>query len=304
MILLAEKAAGGHNSTAAFPHFHFEARAELITEGQAKRLAELDASVQIGLQTSNPQAAALLDRGWDRKKFLQGVNLLNRYGVSFGLDLIYGLPGDTLSGFKKSLDFALSLYPTNLDIFRLSLLPGTTLYERRKELGLKARTEAPYLVESTPGFTPQAMEEAENLAKYTDLFYNKGRAVAWFIQVLRPLNLMPAHFIIEFSHYIKKSAKKALDMSNKELESLQLAFLRQCYNRAGKAIVLPAVEDLVHYHSAWGRALAEGESSILHLHYKPAAILSEEALDIETFVKTHRQHPAAYRLDNAGLKPA
>jgi acetyl-CoA carboxylase biotin carboxylase subunit len=90
--------------------------------------------------------------------------MLNKEDLSFGLDLIYGLPGDSLAGYRKSLDFALSLYPNNLDLFRLSVLPGTALRDRAEELGLKYQSEAPYEVISTPEFSAADLAAAETAA--------------------------------------------------------------------------------------------------------------------------------------------
>ncbi|GMO67878.1 MAG: hypothetical protein Ta2A_15860 [Treponemataceae bacterium] len=137
-LIYSQTAASG-----AGTHWHFEVRSELLNRRQAHGFAKIGASVQIGLQTANPKAAALIgrggfDSGFDAAKFRAKINLLNDAGVTFGLDLIYGLPGDTLDDYKKSVDYALSLYPNNLDMFRLSVLPGTALWDNAAELGLNA----------------------------------------------------------------------------------------------------------------------------------------------------------------------
>jgi radical SAM superfamily enzyme YgiQ (UPF0313 family) len=263
-------------------HFHFEARAELLTPGQVKRFAQLNCSLQIGLQTFTPQAAAHLDRGYNKEKFLRGVHLLNQYGIHFGLDLIYGLPGDTYGGFRQSLDRALGLYPDNLDIFPLALLPGTTLSDRAAELGIRAAADAPYLVESTATFSAADMRRAAELAGKAEIFYNKGRAVAWFLQVLHPLKAKPAAFLERYD--------------GGPIE----AYVAEQYRRAGKQHLIPAVTSLIAYHTAWGRALAEGAETTLTLHYDPEALLSEDAMDLEYFVENYRQRKATYTMDSDG----
>jgi coproporphyrinogen III oxidase-like Fe-S oxidoreductase len=94
-------------------HWHFEVRAESLDRDLARRFAELGASLQIGLQTARPEVAAKIGRPLDRGLFASKIGLLNEEGAVFGLDLIYGLPGDDPDGFRSSLDFALSLYPNN-----------------------------------------------------------------------------------------------------------------------------------------------------------------------------------------------
>jgi hypothetical protein len=203
--------------------------------------------------------------------------VLNEEGAVFGLDLIYGLPGDSLAGYRRSLDFALSLYPNSLDMFRLAILPGTSLFDRAAEYGLLADSEAPYLVRSTPDFSAGDLENAERLSQAADLFYNRGRAVAWFNHVLKPLRIKPSNFLESFAAYTKTAGAVS------SIEKLQLVFLEERYRKAKKDTLLPAVRDLVRFHGAWGRALAEGTSTEINFTYHPDDVLGECALDLETF---------------------
>jgi radical SAM superfamily enzyme YgiQ (UPF0313 family) len=264
--------------------WHFEVRGELLNRDQVRRFARLGASLQIGLQTANPKTAALIGRSLNPGLFSSRIQLLNDAGVIFGLDLIYGLPGDTLAGYRKSLDFALALYPNNLDMFRLSVLPGTVLWERAREFGLKAQAEAPYELISTPDFPVSDMARAEQLSAAADIFYNQGRAVAWFNQVLYPLRMKPAVFLEGFAAFLKVN-------SPEDIEQVQLAYLKQAYTRAKKQHLLSAVSDIVRFHGAWGRALAEGLSTDITFHYHPDAVLGEGAMDIQEFAASCRQTP-------------
>ena len=142
----------------------------------------------------------------DRKAFSRGIALLNEAGVVFGLDLIYGLPRDDLAGFSRSLDFALGLQPNHLDVFRLSVLPGTTLAEEAGAYGLVATEGPPHALVSSPGFPPAALARAALLARACDVFYSRGRAVSWFLQALRPLGARPAAFLGRFGAFLGEAA--------------------------------------------------------------------------------------------------
>ncbi len=80
-------------------HFTFEIRAELLDKELAESFAELHCSLQIGLQSSQVDVLKNVNRSLNTKQFSDKIGLLNKYGAVFGLDLIYGLPGDTLHGF-------------------------------------------------------------------------------------------------------------------------------------------------------------------------------------------------------------
>jgi radical SAM superfamily enzyme YgiQ (UPF0313 family) len=275
------------NPDAAGIHWHFEARAELVTRAQARRFADLGASLQIGLQTSNPEVSAKIGRVLDIKRYCSRIDILNQEGVNFGLDLIYGLPDDTLSGYRRSLDFAVSLSPNNLDLFRLSVLPGTCLWDWGEQLGLKWNSNDPYELIETSTFTASDLEMAEKISVAADIFYNRGRAVAWFNQVLGPLRM-------KASVFFEKFAVNTGDLNKKdtlEIEKVQLGFLENQYLHKKKAELIPAVKDLVQYHGAWGRALAEGKTTEVFLNYDPDLILGEAALDLEAFVSSVKKQP-------------
>lgn len=117
-------------------HFTFEIRAELLDEEMADLFAQLNCSLQIGLQSSDQDVLKKIGRRFDIELFSNKVMLLVNKGVPFGLDVIIGLPEDTIEKFKRTIDFCVSLKPSNIDCFLLSLLPGTELAERAGELGL------------------------------------------------------------------------------------------------------------------------------------------------------------------------
>lgn len=113
-----------------------------------------------GLQSTNPEALALLNRRIPEDVFVARIGLLRRLKpeAQISLDLIYGLPGDNYEGFRKSVDFAYSLNPSKLYLSHLLLLPGTPFWDRRAELGLEHSDEPPYMVRSNRQFTAADMK--------------------------------------------------------------------------------------------------------------------------------------------------
>ena len=59
---------------------------------------------------------------------------------------------------------------------------------------------------------------------------------------------------------------------------------------------MPALRDIVTFNGAWGRAVAEGETSRFILSYDPDGVLGPQALDLAAFVRSARSRPAAYVL--------
>ena len=280
----------------------FEVRAELLNKALVRRFAALDCSLQIGLQSARSETLACVGRpGFDRREFARKIAMLNQAGVSFGLDLIYGLPGDRLSDFEEGVDFALGLGPNHLDIFPLALLPGTELAERAAELGIEAEGEPPYLVRRTRELPPADLEKAAALAMAADRFYTAGRAVGWFDAARRPLRFSPAVILKEFGSY--SAARGGRGLGNNRgpddplsIEAEQLGFLEAAYEKAGLGGLFPALRDLVRLHGAWGRALAEGEESLLALSYDPEEVLGAAAAGLAAFVRSATRSSSEWRI--------
>ncbi|MEW6319468.1 MAG: radical SAM protein [Acidobacteriota bacterium] len=133
---------------ASNPHgtkFMAEIWAEFVDEELARLMkAARFEYVEVGLQSTDSETLAGIERRLRLQPFLDGVRWLREAGVPTELQLIYGLPGDTMESFWRSLDFAYDLRPFHLNAFRLLVLPGTELREKAAQFGLRYETHAPY----------------------------------------------------------------------------------------------------------------------------------------------------------------
>ncbi len=246
-------------------HFHFEARSEFIDAEMARLFARTTCSLQIGLQSADPRVNRNVGRHFDRAAFARKIALLNEAGAIFGFDLIYGLPGDTLQGFAASLDFAIGLLPNHLDIFPLSVLPGTPLAARARTMQLQHLARPPYTARSAPGFPARDMARAAALATACDIFYSRGKAVAWFGTITAPLRLSPSAFFQIFWRWLKRQRGLTVtetDLSDDEIWQTQRAFVTHMYGRHKIRRLLPAALDLLDYHYYYAATLLAPPSYI------------------------------------------
>ena len=303
MLKIIEKKAPGM-------FFYFEARAEFIDRELARAFARIPCCLQIGLQSANPEVLKNVHRTLDKKKFTKNIGFLNEEGVTFGFDLIYGLPGDNYSGFCESIDFALALYPNNLELFCLSVLPGTDLHDAAKGFGLEWESEPPYHVLRTPQFSEKDLEKAEKISLATNLFYTKGRAVAWFNSVLYVLREKPSVFLQKFEEFLGANQLAAAvppfanahstqpsaayerlrrdfmaGADSFQIEEIQLAYIKKRFAEKHLERFFPAAEDLIRIHSALGRCTFDGTESTFTTHYHPDDVMSEYGTDIEFFTE-------------------
>ncbi len=243
--------------TAPLIHFTFEVRTEYIDNEIAELFAQINCSLQIGLQSALPEVLSKVNRKIDPDKYAEKISLLNANGVIFGLDLIYGLPGDTLEGFKQSLNFALRLQPNHLDIFPLAVLPGTALYDDAHSFNLNFLEEAPYTLISSSGFSESEMKYAESLKNSCNIFYNCGGAAGWMFMVLETLDIEPSELLESFIKFT--SNKKITDESSRDtITDLQTSFVRELFTENDILNLFPVMDDLIKFHGALNNALFAG----------------------------------------------
>jgi len=283
-------------------HFFFELRSEFIDAELAGLFAALRCTLQIGLQSADDAVLRRISRSIDPEDFEAKVLLLHQAGATYGFDLIYGLPGDTLAGFHASLDFALSLAPNHLDIFPLSVLPGTRLHETAPGFGLEYLRKIPYTVLASPTFSAADMGAAARTARACDLLYNQGKAVPWFALVLEALDLAPSELFSRFADFLDMHPGTEIDVT-----ALQVAFLATCFPDPKVAAV---AADLVSY---FGRSGALLEAAALDpegthvcqasFHHDPQALLGqlESGLtDLVALAEVLPEHPCRAMLQVVG----
>jgi len=92
--------------------------------------------ISFGMQTANPEHLRLLERQHDPIDVIEAVKWARQAGFEqINLDLIFGLPSQSLSQWQSSLDFAIGLKTEHLSLYALTVESGTPLF-RWVNLGL------------------------------------------------------------------------------------------------------------------------------------------------------------------------
>jgi oxygen-independent coproporphyrinogen-3 oxidase len=92
--------------------------------------------ISLGMQSASQSELTLLERQHTLEDVIRSVDWSKTAGIAdVNLDLIFGLPGQSLSTWMISLETALSLQPEHLSLYALTLETGTPL-QRKIESGL------------------------------------------------------------------------------------------------------------------------------------------------------------------------
>lgn len=85
--------------------------------------------VSMGLQSANDNELNAIGRIHNVEKFLRAYTLLKEKGIeNINIDLMLGLPRQTLESAEESVKFALSLKPEHISIYALSVEKGCKMY--------------------------------------------------------------------------------------------------------------------------------------------------------------------------------
>ncbi len=124
--------------TITFKHFDINSNYEATVEANPgtlnrEKLESLLSSginrISIGVQSFNNDLLEFLGRIHSSKEAVQAVNMAIEAGFrNISIDLIYGIPGQTLDIWQETLDKAVSLEPAHISTYELTYEKGTVLY--------------------------------------------------------------------------------------------------------------------------------------------------------------------------------
>ena len=108
----------------------FEANPDSVTPRLLKKLrSEGFNRVSLGVQCDDDRILQAIGRPHTYEEAVQAVRMIRRAGFrNLSLDLIYGLPGQSLEGWQNTLQNVLDLKPEHISCYGLKVEEGTPLY--------------------------------------------------------------------------------------------------------------------------------------------------------------------------------
>ena len=109
--------------------YTFECNINDITEPLIRKLINEGINrLSIGVESFNKEKLAFMERTADFKDVLEKINLIKTLGITnINIDLMYGIPNETLNVLKKDLKQILKLNPTHISTYSLILEDHTKL---------------------------------------------------------------------------------------------------------------------------------------------------------------------------------
>ena len=107
-----------------------EANPGTIDAAKIEALLSLDVNrLSVGVQSFSDRELAVLGRIHSSDEALRSIELIRKAGLkNFSIDLMYGIPGQTMESWRKSLTKAAELSPSHISAYELTPEENTPLY--------------------------------------------------------------------------------------------------------------------------------------------------------------------------------
>jgi len=131
--------------------------------------------LEIGIQTLNPEIANNISRKLALDKIKENIRFLeNETDAHIHLDLIIGLPGESLESFGKNLDELVSLSSCEIQLGILKKLSGTFINRHDIKHGMVYSDIPPYDILKNNQLSFKDIQIMKRFARFWDLTYNSG----------------------------------------------------------------------------------------------------------------------------------
>ena len=116
----------------------FEANPDSVSDRLLRRLrSEGFNRVSLGIQCDNDEILKRIGRPHSYEQAVHAVQRIRKLGFkNLSLDLMYGLPGQSLQDWERTLQNVLKLMPEHISCYGLKVEEGTPLYEYREYCNL------------------------------------------------------------------------------------------------------------------------------------------------------------------------
>lgn len=161
------------------PYFaHFEVIPDHFPASLRKKISQFPhgaLQLEIGIQTLNPEIANNISRQLLLDKIEENIIFLeNETEAHIHLDLIVGLPGETLESFGKNLDELVRLSSCEIQIGILKKLSGTHISRHDETFGMVYSDLPPYDILKNNQLSFHDIQIMKRFARFWDLTYNSG----------------------------------------------------------------------------------------------------------------------------------
>lgn len=199
-------------------------RADTITEEKLRVIRDAGATrISINPQTFNDEVLQNIGRRHTAQDVVDCYELAKKLGFTdINMDFIAGLPGDTLESFRRTIDRAVELSPTNITVHTLTIKRSSNLFhaneldENLKEMETSEMVEYAYQKLTKHGYEPYYLYRQKNtLQNLENVGYcKKGYEGLYNIYIMEEIHTILAAGASAVSKLIRKKSQKVQRIFN------------------------------------------------------------------------------------------
>lgn len=176
MQFFLDKLAAAPNDP-VFAHFEVvpDHLPDALKEG-IQKFPEGTLQFEIGIQSFNPEVQSLISRKQNNDKAAENIRWLCEHShAHLHVDLIAGLPGETMQSFAAGFNKLVALGPHEIQFGILKRLRGTPVIRHTEAFGLVFDPQPPYTILANKDVPFADMQKLVRFARYWDMVANSGR---------------------------------------------------------------------------------------------------------------------------------
>ncbi len=159
---------------------------------------------EIGIQSTNIETNILVDRLQDNEKLFYNIKKIQNLDIiDLHLDLIAGLPNESLSSFKNTFNEVMSLIPRELQLGFLKMLHGTKIRIESEKYNYKFSDNAPYEIISNDTLSNSDMQVIKYVEETLEIYWNKSFMYESMKYIFNCLNNDYFDILYKFGKYLE-----------------------------------------------------------------------------------------------------
>ncbi len=208
---------------------HFEVIPDNFPERLKERIKQFPKGalqLEIGIQTLNPQILANINRRMDLQKVRENIAFLeNETNAHLHLDLIIGLPGESVESFADNLNHLKAMTGSEIQIGILKKLSGTTLDRHDAKYHMVYSDKPPYEILQNDFISFAMLQKLKRFSRFWDLTYNSGNFYRTIDYLWKEQSVYEGFFA--FSEWIYTQTESTWQISLMRLSELLFRYLTE-----------------------------------------------------------------------------
>jgi len=230
------------------PYFaHFEVIPDHFPESIKNKIALFPhgaLQLEIGIQTLNNEIANNINRPLKLDKIKENIKFLEtKTSAHIHLDLIVGLPGESLESFGNNLDELCSISSSEIQIGILKKLSGTTINRHDIQFGMVYSDIPPYDILKNNQLSFKEIQKMKRFSRFWDLTYNSGNFKNSFHLIFTDAKVFDGFYA--FSLWMYEQTDSTWKISLDRLSKLFFTYVTEVLNHTPENVADLMLKDLM-----------------------------------------------------------